>query len=176
MLKKTNIFVVLLSSIIFLSCKERHFLPRNSHVFAKHIVFDEKISVSLIDTLEVYESSLPRGFRRQIRINKKIYQSEFTFTLYRDGTLYQKYNYGQIPKLYQKLGINPIGINSETIGENFLVRILKNDKIIDGLDTLNIVEIFTKEKLVLVEPQKYKDRIILYEYKIGNDSIQKTPE
>jgi len=171
MISKSKIlFLITLISISFSGCNKKLEVPKNSQLFAKHIVFDENITDKVLKTtnieVDVEEFTENKESHPVFKLENKIFKSEFNFILYPDGTLHKlQCQCLDEPEIYSKI-IDSLNINRKTIGANFLIKLSKShSEIIDGKDTLSIEKIYPKEKLILVKQQKYKGRIIFYEYR-----------
>ena len=179
MISRKKILYIFIISTSFISCKKKLEVPKNSQLFAKHIVFNENISSKIIATTEkeiVVEEFTKRKESHPIfKLDNKIYKSEFSFTLYPDGTLHRVYSQcDDEHEIYSKIGVDTLNINQKTIGINFFIKLTESHRqIIDGKDTLNIEKIYPKEKLILVKEQKDKGRITFYEYKKKYQSVEK---
>jgi hypothetical protein len=179
MISKSKIlFLITLISIFFLSCNKKLEVPKNSQLFAKHIVFDENVTSKILKSTNVEvvveEFTKNKESHTVFKFENKIYKSEFNFILYPDGTLHRLYRQcDDEPEIYSKI-IDSLNINRKTIGVNFLIKLSKSHTgIIDGKDTLSIEKIYPKEKLILVKQQNNIGRITFYEYTKANFKVEK---
>lgn len=168
-LKKQIIINFLPILFLFLiSCKKDFGIPENSKIFAKHIVFDEATTARIVDTINTRKFTKYKECHLKFKLDNNIYSSEFSLILYPDGTLHRLYLYWrERPEMYVKNRLDKISIDGSKVSINFSK---ERNQIIDGKDTLDIEKVYVKENLILAKPQKQKNRITFYEYKVSYNS------
>ena len=103
------------------------------------------------------------------RLEENIFEVEFKMTLSKEGHMLQLEQHSVTNKIdYEKFGIVKDSTDFNKLkGNDFFIRFSKSkNEIIDGIDTLTIERIFSKEKLIFVENKNSKKgRRYIYQYK-----------
>ena len=161
-----KILKILTLSILIISCSKE--LPKNSKIIAKYIVFNHDISKKTIKNFDdVKEITDSIEITHPFVVDKKFHDLEYAFILYPEGTLEKihEYKYGEY-NLYPKYQIILDTIDRKNIGIGFNIKLNEErNKIIEGKDTLEILDIYPVEKLIRVDKPENKGRIIFYQYK-----------
>ncbi|MES2864896.1 MAG: hypothetical protein V4666_12300 [Bacteroidota bacterium] len=163
-MKKTFYSIILLL-FIFSSCEKKIEIPENSKVIAKYVVFEDSISRKIIKNLDSVEPFDKKNddYKLPFKLDEKIYQFETEFRL-SDGRLTRLNEHEYHTFQYSNFGLKKININRETIGTETLIEFSKSrEKIIDSKDTIEIENIYPKEKLIFVK--RDDGRVNVYEYK-----------
>ncbi|WP_313805637.1 hypothetical protein [Flavobacterium sp.] len=160
-------FTLLLLLISIVSCNQSK-LPKNSKITAKYIVFNHDISKRTIEDFNnVKEITNGNEITHPFVVDKEFHDLEYSFIIYPEGTLEKihEYKYGEY-NLYPKYQIELDTIDREKIGIGFMIKLdEKLNQIIDGQDTLKILNVYQTEKLIRVDKPENKGRIAFYQYK-----------
>ena len=171
--KRTIFILISIISLSFVSCDQKLYAPENTQLFAKHIIFDEKLSAQIIDTTDARDFTEREECHVEFKLFNKLYKSEFSLILYHDGTLHRFIKYCvDEPEIYSVFKLDTLSIDGSKISIKFSK---SRAEIIDGNDTLNILKIYPNEKLILAGNQKFHKRIIFYEYKQSNFELKENP-
>lgn len=161
--------------ILFINCEHKIEIPENSKLIAKYTVFDEYISPNLNvcpgDTILAFNDSNGDCI---FRLDTLLFETEFKQGLNDQGYMSTLDSHTVTKNIdYKKFGIEKDTTNWEKVrGNDFWIRFSEqHDKIIDGIDTLEIQRVFPNEKLIFVESRnEKKGRRFIYEYELPTKS------
>lgn len=164
-MKKIVGFVVLIY-FIMTSCEEKIFIPKNSKIIAKYVVFHDSITRKILDDLKDIKpfDKKKEDYKQPFKLDEKIYQFETEYRLSSEGRLTRLDEHKYNSFNYSDLGLKKVEIgNREALGETILIKFSPSRKqIIDCKDIFEIEKIYHNEKLIFV--QRNDSRINIYEY------------
>lgn len=156
----------LVFSLLFLSCSQSKIeIPADAKITAKYVVFTPRISSNFFsEASEIKDFTNMSDSDKEFKLEDKIYIKDLKFVLEKGKlTTLIEFNLADDP-LYSIDGVDQIPIDKYNIGYKTKIMFSKSkDYIIDGKDSIKIVKVFPKEKLILVGTDT-EIRNSLYEY------------
>lgn len=157
--------------VLFINCEPKIGIPENSKLVARYTVFDEYISPRLNvcpgDTIPAFSDN---SHDCLFRLDTLLFETEFRIGLNDEGNMKTLDMHSVTKNIdYERFGLEKDTTNWDTAnGKDFWIRLPKQrDKIIDGIDTLEIERIFPNEKLIFVERRnEKKGRRFIYQYEL----------
>ncbi|WP_395655365.1 hypothetical protein [Flavobacterium sp.] len=159
---------LIILTILTIGCSKQSELPKKSNIVAKYIVFNNQISSKTIKNLDsISELKNSNEIISPFKLDKEFYDLEYAFILNPEGTLEKlhEYKYSEY-NLYPKYKIVLDTVNRKNIGIGFKIKLNEEqNQIIDGKDTIEILDIYPTEKLIRVDKPENKGRVTFYQYK-----------